>query len=263
MNTPRILTPRRRGPEHRPDQNGGVPPKLRLREQPQAAAGVPPQAEGSPRRLRQPLLLAGVVLVLVALIGYWGVYSASTKRTPILVTTHALAAGAVLSSGDLRTAELAGDSSVLASLVPGRNLTQAIGRHLSTALSAGTPLPYGALASQQSQSSAMTLAVPEFDVAGASLQAGDVVTVLATFGAGSGQATTRPIARNLQIVSVGEVPPNSDPSTTTVPVTVTVSNPSIASSLALANEDAKLDLLLEGANASTAPIPQVSQASAP
>jgi hypothetical protein len=42
-----------------------------------------------------------------------------------------------------------------------------------------------------------------------------------------------------------------------------VSNPSIASSLALANEDAKLDLLLEGVNASTAAIPQATQASAP
>ncbi len=41
--------------------------------------------------------------MLIALIGYWGVYSASTKRTPILVTTHALAAGTVLTSGDLRT----------------------------------------------------------------------------------------------------------------------------------------------------------------
>ncbi len=33
------------------------------------------------------------------------------------------------------------------------------------------------------------LSVPEFDVSGASLQAGDRVTVLATFGAGSGQAS--------------------------------------------------------------------------
>jgi hypothetical protein len=42
-----------------------------------------------------------------------------------------------------------------------------------------------------------------------------------------------------------------------------VTNPSIASSLALANEDAKLDLLLEGASASTAAIPQASQTGAP
>ncbi len=135
---------------------------------------------------------------------------------------------------------------MLASLVPERETGQTVGRRLSTALPAGTPLPAGALANQQSQTAAMTLAVPEFDVSGATLQAGDAVTVLATFGAGTGQATTRPVARDLQILSIGEAPPNADPSTATVPVTLSVSNPSIASSLALANEDAKIDLLLEG-----------------
>jgi Flp pilus assembly protein CpaB len=260
MNPPRISIARLQ-PARQPDRSNGASPKLRQREQP-TPPSAPPESGGTRRKL-QPLPLAGVVLVLIALIGYWGVYSASTKRTPILVTTHALAAGTVLSSGDLRTAELAGDSSVLASMVPERDVGQTIGRRLSTALPAGMPLPAGALAVQQSQTSAMTLAVPEFDVSGATLQAGDAVTVLATFGAGSGQATTRPIARDLQILSIGEVPSNADPSTTTVPVTLSVTNPSIASSLALANEDAKLDLLLEGSSASTAPIPQATAGSAP
>jgi hypothetical protein len=101
----------------------------------------------------------------------------------------------------------------------------------------------------------MTLAVPEFDVTGTGVQAGSTVTILATFGAGSGQATTRPIARDLQVLSVGEAPSNADPSTATVPVTVSVSDSAIAPSLALANQDAKLDLLLEGSTPSTAPIP--------
>lgn len=256
MNTPRITLPRR-GHE----QSNGAGPMLRPREQPKPPST--PSEAGDARRKLQPLPLAGVVLVLIALIGYWGVYSASSKRTPVLVTTHALAAGTVLSSGDLRTAELAGDSSILAALVPERELGQTVGRRLSTALPAGMPLPAGALVVQQSQTSAMTLAVPEFDVSGATLQAGDAVTVLATFGAGTGQATTRPIARDLQILSIGEAPSNSDPSTTTVPVTLSVTDPSIASSLALANEDAKLDLLLEGSSASTAPIPQATATSAP
>jgi len=256
MNAPRISLPRR-GHE----QSNGVRPTLRPREQPKQPSAPP--GSGGTRRKLQPLPIVGAVLVLIAFLGYVGVYSASTKRTPVLVTTHALAAGTVLSSGDLRTAELAGESSVLASIVPEHDLTQAVGRRLSTALPAGMPLPSGALAAQQSQTSAMTLAVPEFDVSGATLQAGDSVTVLATFGAGSGGATTRPVARDLQILSIGEVPPNADASTTTVPVTLAVTNPSIASSLALANEDAKLDLLLEGASASTAPIPQASQTSAP
>lgn len=256
MNPPRISIPRR-GHE----QSNGAGPILRPREQPKPPS-TPPEAGGVRRKL-QPLPLAGIVLVLIALIGYWGVYSASTKRTPILVTTHALAAGTVLASGDLRTAELAGDSSILASMVPERDMGQTIGRRLSTALPAGMPLPAGALAVQQSQTAAMTLAVPEFDVSGATLQPGDAVTVLATFGAGSGQATTRPVARDLQILSIGEAPSNSDPSTTTVPVTLSVTDPSIASSLALANEDAKLDLLLESSSASTAPIPQATAGSTP
>ncbi|HWX97581.1 MAG TPA: RcpC/CpaB family pilus assembly protein [Solirubrobacteraceae bacterium] len=262
MNPPRLrISPRRAEPER--DHGKGATPKVRLREQPEAPSSPPPNGESGPRRLLQPLPVVGIALVLVALLGYWGVYRASTKRTPILVTTHALAAGTVLASSDLRTGELAGDSSVLASLVPERELSQTIGRRLSTGVPAGAPLPFGALTTQQAQTSAMTLAVPEFDVAGARLQPGDSVTVLATFGAGSAAASARPVARALQIVSVGEAVPNADPSTATVPVTVAVSNPSIASSLALANEDAKLDLLLEGASASTAPIPQASQAGKP
>jgi Flp pilus assembly protein CpaB len=261
MNSPRIQFPRR-GPERQPGQSNGRAPALRPREQAKTQA-APPTEAGSARRLLQPLPLAGIMLVLIALIGYWGVYSASTKRTPILVTTHALAAGTVLTSGDLRSAELAGDSAVLSSLVPVRESGQTVGRRLSTALPAGAPLPAGAVANQQAQTAAMTLAVPDFDVSGATLQAGDAVTVLATFGAGTGQATTRPIARNLQILSIGEVPSNADASTATVPVTLSVSSPSIASSLALANEDSKIDLMLEGSNASTAPIPQATQGSAP
>ncbi|MHB8242787.1 MAG: RcpC/CpaB family pilus assembly protein [Solirubrobacteraceae bacterium] len=261
MNAPRISLPRRDAATPVPASNGS--PRLRLREQPDTPATGTPASEGGPRRLLQPLPLAGIVLVLVALLGYWAVYSAGTKRTPILLTTHALPAGSVLSTSDLRTAEISGESSVLSSLVPEHELSQTIGRRLSTGLPAGTPLPAGALATQQAQTSAMTLAIPEYDVSGATLQPGDQVTVLATFGAGSATASTRPIARALQVISVGEAPPNADPSTATVPVTLAVSNPSIASSLALANEDAKLDLLLEGQAASTAAIPPAKSTGAP
>lgn len=260
MKGPRISLPTRGAA---PASNGG-PPQVQLRRPKAAATGAANDSTTQQMGRRvQPLVVAGVVLILIALLGSWGVLNASTKRTPILVTTRALAAGTVLSSGDLRTAELGGDSSVIASLVPERELLQTVGRRLSSALPAGAPLPSGALAASASEGSAMTLAVPDFDVTGAALQSGESVTVLATFGAGSGQATTKAVARGLRIVSVGELPPNADPSTATVPVTVAVSNPSIASSLALANEDAKLDLLLEGSAGSTAPIPQASQAGSP
>ena len=240
----------------------GSPPKLRPPKRPEIAP-APAQQEARPKRLLQPLPLAGVVLVLIAVIAYWSVYASSTKRTPILVATHALPAGTVLSASDLRTGELAGSASVLAALVPERELQQAIGRRLSSEVPAGAPLAAGAMGSQQAKSyAAFTLAVPEYDVTGTTLQAGERITVLATFNAGGGQsATTRPVARDVQVLTVGEAPANSDPSTTTVPVTISLTNPSVAPSLALANEDAKIDLLVEGSSGSTSPIPSVSPGS--
>jgi len=263
MNTPRLRLSRLTHDQAPPaaDTNGSTP-KVRLREQPYPATAGTVKTKGGSRRLLAPLPAAGIALVLVALLGYWGVYAASTKRTEVLLATHALPAGTVLSAGDVRTGKLAGESSVLAALLPARETSQMIGQRLSTAVPAGAPVPAGALAGRQAQTSAFTLAVPEFDLT-AGLKAGDRVTVLATFGAGSGQAVTRPVARNLEVLSVGEVPANADPSTATVPVAIAVSEPSSASQLALANEDAKLDLLLEGSGASTAAIPQASQGSTP
>ena len=263
MNTPRLtslLSGR--------DANGsaavanGSPPRLR----PPRRTETPPATatqEAKPRRLLQPLPLAGMVLVLIAVIAYWSVYASSTKRTPILLATHALPAGTVLSAGDLRTGELAGEGSVLSALVPEHELGQVIGRRLSSEVPAGTPLAAGAMGTQHAQpSSEFTLAVPEYDVTGTALQAGERITVLATFNAGGGQsATTRPVARDVQVLTVGEAPANSDPATTTVPVTISLSSPSVAPSLALANEDAKIDLLVEGSGGSTSPIPSVNPGS--
>jgi Flp pilus assembly protein CpaB len=200
-----------------------------------------------------------MVLVLIAVIAYWSVYASSTKRTPILLATHALPAGTVLSAADLRTGELAGEGSVLGALVPEHELGQVIGRRLSSEVPAGTPLAAGAMGTQHAQpSSEFTLAVPAYDVTGTTLQAGERITVLATFNAGGGQsATTRPVARGVQVLTVGEAPANSDPATT-VPVTISLTSPSVAPSLALANEDAKIDLLVEGSGGSTSPIPSVN-----
>src|SRR6266487_3262118 len=93
-----------------PERNGAGPAEaVRIREreaETAAASRVPPRA----RRLLQPLPLVGVLLVLVALVGYWSVYRASTNRTPVLVAGHALSAGSVLRASDLQTGELAGDA---------------------------------------------------------------------------------------------------------------------------------------------------------
>src|SRR5205807_9008474 len=117
--------------------NGHRPaPRLRPRETAAPAAAAPSRA----RRLLSPIPLVGVALVLVALIGFLAVYSATTNRTPVLVTARDLPAGAVLGASDVRVAELAGDRRVLDGLVPERDLGAVLGRRLATSLPAGSPL---------------------------------------------------------------------------------------------------------------------------
>ncbi len=71
-----------------------------------------------PHRLLQPLPLAALLLVLLALIGYWSVYSRTTHRTQVIVAAHALPAGRVLRASDLGHSGLAASSQVLASFLP-------------------------------------------------------------------------------------------------------------------------------------------------
>src|SRR5207302_139619 len=102
----------------------------------------------------QPLPLVGMLLVLIALVGYWSVYRASTTRTPVLVAAHALSAGSVLHASDLRTGELAGDGRTMAALVPERELDALLGRTLSAA----APVPITLALPDPSLASALSLA---------------------------------------------------------------------------------------------------------
>jgi pilus assembly protein CpaB len=233
-----------------PGENGRV--QVRLRDPDQPATGRP-----SARRLMRPLPLVGALLVLVALLGYWSVYSATTERTPLLVAAHDLQAGAVLRPSDLRTAELAGESGTLAALVPERELETVLGRQLSTPVAQGAPLARGAVAPAAAAPAAFTLVVPALRALGGSLRPGDRVTVLATFESGAG-ARARAVARGLRVLSVGRAPDGLDRASASIPVTVAVADPSLAAGLALANSEGKIDLLREGNSARTAPIPPAS-----
>jgi Flp pilus assembly protein CpaB len=242
--------PRAEQPTRRPEAIGDTP-RIRAR-QPTAPQSVTP---GWLTRLREPLPLIGIALVLVAFVGYLAVYSSTTHRAAVLVTTRALPAGTVLRASDLRAAELAGDGAVVSGLAPEDALGEVVGRRLQDGLPAGTPLPRTALASRGASLSSMTLAIPALHALGGELQRGDRATVIATFGAGSARAHTRVVARGLQVLSVGGPPASADMATAIVPVTVTLDDPSIATQLALAGTDAKLDVLREGGGASTARIP--------
>jgi Flp pilus assembly protein CpaB len=236
-----------------PDSNGV--PALRTR------AGSPPTS--LPRRraaLLRPLPLVGFALALLALLGYLSVYSHANHRSPVLVAARDLAAGTLLRPGDLTSAKIAADRPLLAALVPRSQQAAVVGRRLATAVPAGAPLPRAALAAQTQAPASLTLSLPALHALGGALLPGDRVTVLATFDNGAGRAQTRAVARGLEVLAVGRPPSGLEQSAATVPVTVALPNPSLASALALANSEAKLDLLREGGSGQDAPIPTVSEA---
>jgi Flp pilus assembly protein CpaB len=244
----------------RPEQEGPLSATLPADDLDGPRVRLRPETDGatprSPRRRSwtQPIPVAGALLVLLALLGYWSVYSQTTKRSQVLVARHALEAGAAVRTSDLATAGLAGSGGVLASFVPARERGLIVGRVLSSPVAAGAPIPRAAVAPANRRAASFTLAVPVLHALGGELAPGDRVTVLATFTSSSGQATTRVVARALPVTSVGRAA-GFDAGAQTIPVTVALPDPSLATALALANEAGKLDLLREGGSGRTAPIP--------
>jgi Flp pilus assembly protein CpaB len=205
----------------------------------------------------RPLPVAGGLLIVVALIGYLSAYNHASTRSQVLVAARTLPAGTQLRSAMLTSSGLAAGPTLLATLLPARERNLVIGRVLQEPVVAGAPVPRAALAAPGRQASSFTLAVPILHALAGGLSSGDRVTVLATFTTAAGRNVTRAIARGLLVTSVGQTS-GFDASSQTVPVTVALPDPSLASQLALANEAGKIDLLREGAGAKTAAIPQAS-----
>ena len=206
----------------------------------------------------QPLPLAGVALVLVALVGYLAVYSQTTQRTMVLVAARDIPAGTVLRAGDLRSAGLAGDRAVLGALVPSRQPRSCSGGASRLPCRPGSRCRERRSPARTAVPSAFTVAVPVLHALGGGLRPGDRVSVLATFQSAAGGAQTRAVARGLEVLAVGQAPTGFDRATATIPVTLALPDPSVASALALASEAGKIDLLREGTGARGAPIPPAS-----
>jgi len=234
-----------------------LPPQLRFARRvrtPHTTNGQPPQLaparraggrSGSPsalaRRLAQPLPLIGVALLAVSAVGYIAVAARSrTHSSEVVVAAHNLPAGTRLTTRDLRLVKLSAGQELLRQLVP------------ATPVLAGLPVARESVAQPGGGPAAFTLTVAAMHALGGNLAIGDRVSVLATFTSATGAASARVIARHLVVLSVGQPPAGIDQSSSTVPVTVALPDPGIASELALANSVGKIDLLRDGSNAATA-----------
>ncbi|MDX6516535.1 MAG: Flp pilus assembly protein RcpC/CpaB [Gaiellaceae bacterium] len=206
-------------------------------------------------RVLQPVVLIGIVLATLAAVLAVGVYVSATKRQPVLAAARALPAGTLLSSSDLRTTRIAASADVLSTFAAPADVSAVLGHRLSAPVSAGAPLPRSALAPVAGGQSSFTLVVPFGHALGGNLHPGDRISVVATFGSDSGSAQSRALARNLVVLDVGRPASVGDPNTAVIPVTVALPDPALATQLALANSTAKIDLLLEPAAGSSAPIP--------
>jgi len=245
-------------------------PQLRLRR-----PGTPPPVDGRPprlansrraerrvrspagplRRLAQPLPLIGIALLAVAAIGYVAVAAGSQSRSSeVVVAARNLPAGTRLIARDLRLVKLSAAQNLLVQFVPASAEASLLGRHLAAPVLAGLPLGRASVVATGGGPAAFTLTVPGLHALGGNLVAGDRVSVLATFTSQTGGATARVIARDLVVLSVGQPPTGIEQASATVPVTVALPNPSLASELALANSVGKIDLLRDGGN-TTAAIP--------
>ena len=247
-----------------------LPPQLRFPRRhrssttvdgrPRLAPARPPggprrSLSGLPRRLAQPLPLVGVALLVIAAVGYLAVAAGSRIRSSdVVVAARSLPAGTRLTSRDLRLVKLSAGQSLLAELVPASAESTLLGRQLAAPVEAGLPIGRASVTAAAGSPAAFTLTVPALHALGGNLTVGDRVSVLATFTSQTGSATARVLARHLVVLSVGQPPTGVDASSTTVPVTVALPNPSLASELALANSIGKIDLLRDGSN-STAAIP--------
>jgi Flp pilus assembly protein CpaB len=200
--------------------------------------------------LAQPLPLIGVVLLAVSAVGYVAVAAGSrTHRSEVVVAAHDLPAGTRLTASDLRLVKLSAGQELLTHVVPAAGETGLLGRRLATPVLAGLPVGRESVTQPGGGPAAFTLTVPALHALGGNLAIGDRVSVLATFSNATGAATARVIARHLVVLAVGQPPTGIDQASATVPVTVALPDPGIASELALANSVGKIDLLRDGSNA--------------
>lgn len=151
------------------------------------------------RQLRLPTIdarvVGGVVLVAVSVIGGLGLSADPEPTTPVYVAATDLDAGHVLTSKDLKVAELRAPVSTLNGLARPSRGGRPVGRSLQTRLRANATVGLDGLGPTAPAGREITIPVTPDHALGGAVRTGDRVDVLATFDKGTDAARTLAVAR--------------------------------------------------------------------
>lgn len=161
------------------------------------------------RRTRRadPRALVGLFLTIAALAGSIAFWVGSGDTRGVLVASHDVPIGSVLTAADVSTTYIHVDDAVFAAAVPADALDAYVGRQLAEPLHSQQILSRAQLATHSSLAPdqvAMTMpARPESAVNGR-LRPGDAVSVLVTeVDKGRGQARTRTVLDRVAVLDIG------------------------------------------------------------
>jgi Flp pilus assembly protein CpaB len=215
-------------------------------------APIPPLPPAARRRRPSGATLVAGALALAGIAVLAGAGGTPAAETRVLVAARSLPAGTGLTAGDVRGAGISAGGALLATLVPARQEQLVLGSRLDAPLAQGEPLLRSLVG--PGDPAAFTLTVGAEHALGGALRPGDRVSVLASFQAANGVVSAHVLARGLVVLAVGVPPSLGDPSQATIPVTVALPDPALATRLALANTAGHIDLLRD-ASAARSPAP--------
>jgi hypothetical protein len=153
---------------------------------------------GLPRRRRPAMIALAVAMAGAGVLASTAIYERTDRQVPVVMVTAAVPAGAVITAGDVATADVFVPSGV--HVIPSSQLAQVAGQTAAVALTPGTLLAPADLTTAQPPGPGQVLvAVPvkPESLPASGLQPGDRVLIVATPGdqgqsGSSGQATSLP-----------------------------------------------------------------------
>lgn len=178
-------------------------PRPRL---PKAPGGAGPAPSGRLPRQRRPLwIVAGVTLMVAAVVANVQLVQASGNRVPVVLLARDVPMGHKIVQADLAVTEVAADPAVVT--VPGRQLKDVVGRRAAVSLRKGSLLTASQLTEQPSPQRGQALvSIPlKSSVLAPRLAPGWKVRVVFT-SSSQGPATGEATAQGRQITNLRDVP---------------------------------------------------------